>query len=51
VQVVDVGHVDGVLKHSPVATLKLNLAVHCVGLGGKYVRQGPGALAGEGRDG
>jgi hypothetical protein len=27
VQVVDVRHVDGVLKHTPVATLKLNLAL------------------------
>jgi hypothetical protein len=29
VQVVDVCHVDGVLKHTPVATLKLNLTIHC----------------------
>lgn len=29
VQVVDVCHVDGVLKHTPVAAVKLNLTIHC----------------------
>jgi hypothetical protein len=28
VQVVDVGHVDGVLKHAKVVAVKLNLLVH-----------------------
>jgi len=38
VQVVDVSHVDDILKHAPVTALKLNLTIHCRRVAGEGSR-------------